>query len=106
MKKTAIKRQEYVKIHLSGIKLRKLDGRRKIMEMLLYLVPVFGILGLLFAAYLAARVGRQDAGNDRMKEIAAAINIYKRRAYRKKYRQHCSGGSRCRLSHLHTDAVF
>ena len=38
------------------------------MEMLLYLVPVFGILGLLFAAYLAARVGRQDAGNDRMKE--------------------------------------
>ena len=32
------------------------------MEMLLYLVPVFGILGLLFAAYLAARVGRQDAG--------------------------------------------
>ena len=68
------KRQEYVKIHLSGIKLRKLDGRRKIMEMLLYLVPVFGILGLLFAAYLAARVGRQDAGNDRMKEIAAAIS--------------------------------
>ena len=44
------------------------------MEMLLYLVPVFGILGLLFAAYLAARVGRQDAGNDRMKEIAAAIS--------------------------------
>ena len=41
------------------------------MEMLLYLVPVFG---LLFAAYLAARVGRQDAGNDRMKEIAAAIS--------------------------------
>ena len=74
MKKTAIKRQEYVKIHLSSIKLRKLDGRRKIMEMLLYLVPVFGILGLLFAAYLAARVGRQDAGNDRMKEIAAAIS--------------------------------
>ena len=44
------------------------------MEMLLYLVPVFGILGLLFAAYLAARVGRQDAGNDKMKEIAAAIS--------------------------------
>ena len=44
------------------------------MEKLLYLVPVFGILGLLFAAYLAARVGRQDAGNDRMKEIAAAIS--------------------------------
>jgi hypothetical protein len=34
------------------------------------------------------------------------VCIYKRRACRKKYRQHCSGGSRCRLSHLHTDAVF
>ena len=54
--------------------LTKSDGRREFMEMLLYLVPVFGILGLLFAAYLAARVGRQDAGNDRMKEIAAAIS--------------------------------
>ena len=54
--------------------LTKSDGRREFMEMLLYLVPVFGTLGLLFAAYLAARVGRQDAGNDRMKEIAAAIS--------------------------------
>ena len=34
------------------------------------------------------------------------VCIYKRRACRKKYRQHCSGGSRCRLSHLHTDTVF
>ena len=52
----------------------KTNGRRKIMETLLYLVPVFGILGLLFAAYLAARVSKQDAGNDRMKEIASAIS--------------------------------
>ena len=59
---------------MSDMNLTKSDGRREFMEMLLYLVPVFGILGLLFAAYLAARVGRQDAGNDRMKEIAAAIS--------------------------------
>ena len=34
------------------------------------------------------------------------VCIYKRRACRKKYRQHCSGGSRCRLSQLHTDAMI
>ena len=41
---------------------------------LLVLVPVLGILALLFAAYLTAKVNKQDAGNDRMKEIAAAIS--------------------------------
>ena len=41
---------------------------------LLVLVPVLGILALLFAAYLTAKVNKQDAGNDRMKEIATAIS--------------------------------
>ena len=36
----------------------------------MYLVP---IAALLFAAYLAGKVGKQDAGTDRMKEIAGAI---------------------------------
>ena len=49
-------------------------GGLKIMEMLLKLVPVFGVLALLFAAYLAAKVGRQDEGTDKMKEIAGAIS--------------------------------
>ena len=44
------------------------------METLLYLVPAVGILTLLFAAYLAAKVSREDAGNDKMKEIAGAIS--------------------------------
>lgn len=44
------------------------------MEMLLKLVPVFGILALLFAAYLAAKVSRQEEGTDKMKEIAGAIS--------------------------------
>ena len=44
------------------------------MEKLLYVVPVVGILTLLFAVYLAVKVGRQDAGNDKMKEIAGAIS--------------------------------
>lgn len=44
------------------------------METLLYLVPVFGLLTLLFAAYLAVKVGREDAGNDKMREISTAIS--------------------------------
>lgn len=43
------------------------------MEMFLNIVPVLGIAALLFAALLAARVSRQNAGTDKMKEIAAAI---------------------------------
>ncbi|MDO4474175.1 MAG: sodium-translocating pyrophosphatase [Eubacteriales bacterium] len=44
------------------------------MEMLLKLVPVFGVVALLFAAYLASKVNRQSAGSDRMKEIAGSIS--------------------------------
>lgn len=44
------------------------------MESLLKLVPVFGILALLFAAYLSVKVSRQKAGTDRMKEISTAIS--------------------------------
>ena len=39
----------------------------------MYLVPVAAVLALLFAAYLAAKVNRQDEGTERMKEIARAI---------------------------------
>lgn len=39
----------------------------------MYLVPVAAVITLLFAAYLAAKVSRQDAGTERMKEIAGAI---------------------------------
>ena len=35
----------------------------------MYLVPVAAVIALLFAAYLAGKVGKQDAGTDRMKEI-------------------------------------
>ena len=44
------------------------------MEMFLNIVPVLGIAALLFAALLAARVSKQNAGTDKMKEIAAAIS--------------------------------
>lgn len=45
-----------------------------VMDMLLGIVPVLGLVALLFAGYLAAKVTKQDAGTDRMKEIAAAIS--------------------------------
>ena len=43
------------------------------MDTLLYLTPAFGAVALLFALNRARFVGRQDAGNERMVEIAAAI---------------------------------
>ena len=44
------------------------------MERLVYFAPVLGICALLFAFYLTKKVGKQDAGTDRMKEIAAFIH--------------------------------
>ena len=44
------------------------------MEHLIFCAPILGICALLFAFYLTKKVGRQDAGTDRMKEIAAFIH--------------------------------
>ena len=44
------------------------------MERLIYFAPVLGICALLFAFYLTKKVGKQDAGTDKMKEIAAFIH--------------------------------
>ena len=44
------------------------------MESLFMIIPVLAVVTLLFAGYLAAKVNKQDAGTDRMKEIAGAIN--------------------------------
>lgn len=43
------------------------------MESLVYLLPGFGILALLYMAYLSSWVTKQDAGGDKMQEISAAI---------------------------------
>ncbi len=40
---------------------------------ILYLVPCFGVLALLFMLFKSSWVSKQDAGNDRMKEIAKYI---------------------------------
>ena len=43
------------------------------MENMMLLVPAVAVLALTFAGYLAIRVCRQNAGTDRMREIADAI---------------------------------
>ena len=42
-------------------------------DLLIWLAPAAGLLALVFAAYLASTVTREDEGTDKMKEIAAAI---------------------------------
>lgn len=44
------------------------------MESLKFLAPTLAVVALLFAFYKIAFVSKQDAGTERMKEIAAAIN--------------------------------
>ncbi|MBE6899324.1 MAG: sodium-translocating pyrophosphatase [Ruminococcaceae bacterium] len=43
------------------------------MENLLYAVPVIGVISLVVALVLKSWIGKQDEGNDRMKEIAGYI---------------------------------
>ncbi len=44
------------------------------MGIFLNVVPILGIVALIFAAALASKVNRQDAGTERMREIAASIS--------------------------------
>lgn len=43
------------------------------MQNLLYALPLFGILGLLYVAWKSAWISRQDPGTDKMKKIAGHI---------------------------------
>jgi K(+)-stimulated pyrophosphate-energized sodium pump len=43
------------------------------MENLIYFLPVFGVLGILFVVWKSAWVNKQDAGTDKMKKIAGHI---------------------------------
>lgn len=44
------------------------------MDSYVFLAPVAGIIAIIFAIFLWAKVSREDAGTERMKEIAAAIH--------------------------------
>jgi K(+)-stimulated pyrophosphate-energized sodium pump len=43
------------------------------MENLMYILPLFGVVGLLYMAYLAMWVNKQDAGDEKMKGISKSI---------------------------------
>src|SRR5205085_10634455 len=43
------------------------------MDNLIYVIPLMGIVGLLYTFVKSAWVSKQDAGNDRMKEISTYI---------------------------------
>lgn len=43
------------------------------MENLVYILPLFGVIGLIYMAYLYSWVSRQDAGEDKMKTISDSI---------------------------------
>ncbi|MGK0389322.1 MAG: K(+)-stimulated pyrophosphate-energized sodium pump [Maribacter sp.] len=43
------------------------------MENLVYILPLFGIIGLIYMAYMNAWVTKQDAGNEKMQSIAKYI---------------------------------
>ncbi len=55
-------------------------------DWLLYLIPLAGVLGLIFAMVKASWIAKQDMGTDRMKEIAGYIQegamAFLRREYR------------------------
>ena len=42
-------------------------------ESIIYLIPALGIVGLLVMAVKSAWVSKQDAGDDKMKELAGYI---------------------------------
>ncbi|HAC25100.1 MAG TPA: hypothetical protein DCE81_09310, partial [Cytophagales bacterium] len=44
------------------------------MQNLIYALPVFGLLGLLYVAWKTSWVNKQDAGTDKMKKIANHIS--------------------------------
>ncbi len=43
------------------------------MQNLLYVLPLFGVMGLLYVVWKSAWVAKQDAGTDKMKKIASHI---------------------------------
>lgn len=56
------------------------------MEMMIYAAPVLAVLALLFAVYLAGKIGKENEGNEKMREIASAISEGARAFLQAEYR--------------------
>ncbi len=52
---------------------QRVQNRDNMNDYVIYLVPVFGLIGLLVMAYKSAWVSKQDAGDANMKELAGYI---------------------------------
>ena len=39
----------------------------------IFIAPIVGVIALIFALFLSKKVSREEAGTDRMKEIAEAL---------------------------------
>ena len=44
------------------------------MDKMIYAIPFVGLIGLIYAVFLTVRISRYDKGNERMREISAAIH--------------------------------
>ncbi len=55
------------------LSLAKTKNRNNMNENVIYLVPALGVLGLLVMAFKSAWVGKQDAGDEKMRELAGYI---------------------------------
>jgi len=49
------------------------SDRRTVVDSVVAVIPLFGIVALVFAGFQAAKVMRQDMGTERMKEIGSYI---------------------------------
>ncbi len=56
------------------------------MEKMIYAAPALSVLALLYAVFLAGKIGREKEGNERMKEIAGAISEGARAFLQAEYR--------------------
>lgn len=43
------------------------------MENIVYIIPLFGVIGLLYMGYLSSWVNKQDAGEEKMKKLAGYV---------------------------------
>ena len=81
-----LKNRKYLKGYKNLEVLANTKKDRKFMEDLVFIAPLAGIISLAFAIFFARNVLKEDVGNQKMQEIAGAIQegamAYLNRQYR------------------------